>query len=859
MEQIRMKDALLATFRRMIRPEMLTGHQYPRDASSGSPPSSAAHEEPLRKQVLEWLDRLASDAAQDQNNFALESRAFQDDESSSEGEGKQMSRTTETTTTEDSSISLCHGGPVDQSSVSSFSRSGNPHRHSYPGTTNNINNGNTNHGLSADSAAAAAAAAAVGMHPLHGRSRSPRNRGSAVPMHPVGLIAQMSLRRSGLGNRPPPLTGSIGAGSGDGMSSVGEPPLPSPMSFADIGVACPDYFVSSSYMAQRVSQLGLRRIEIDRGLSEEPKLLRKGLIVPDEVDKLFEIFYEKINVTISLLDPVLHTPATTFARCPLLFTVVCAVASRYFTERPELYSIAMHFAMTSAASSLMDSKKSVELCQAYLLLSMWPLPSRKYDEDRAWLYLGLAIRMAMDLDLHLPTNVDVTSEQQQREILNRTRTWLICYNMDRSSSAQLGKPMTIHENFIIKDSALWYQRSAYNHPYDLHLCQETTLMRIMSRFQETYADSTTPSGIKEDVDLRSTAFDFDDELVAFEKKTIALFERECATHDLGWRYRAHLIPFYINYSRLVVLSFGFQYSFSMGLLKPGDDLVMRCLEAAQNVITKMVNDEAARPYLRFAPDKHLVFASFASAFLLKLLRHKFVHLLSEDKRAPILPLVERLIRVLGDRSVSIDESHTPKIYARFLNSLLQKHRMHEESLTAQAQRAAGQEHGYDPSLVSNLGGGVNSRAGLIIDMEMLREHNRVDGSHPPPSPHPSIQITPPTAGVLPDLLQGADGALHDEHNNGIHIDEDEVMLLQGEMSTYGFDGFPGSSAVPSGSGTVHPLEDGLRDDDDELLPALKQIADPGPFWGHGMVPWHLPPATPQGAGVWESFLSNLDG
>jgi len=84
---------------------------------------------------------------------------------------------------------------------------------------------------------------------------------------------------------------------------------------------------------------------MDAGLSEEPKLLRKGLIVPDEVDKLFKIFFEKLNVcvppsafsfytsgllslfshprqvTVNILDPVLHTPTTTFARCPLLFTV----------------------------------------------------------------------------------------------------------------------------------------------------------------------------------------------------------------------------------------------------------------------------------------------------------------------------------------------------------------------------------------------------------------------------------------------------------------------------------------------------------------------------------------------------------
>lgn len=76
----------------------------------------------------------------------------------------------------------------------------------------------------------------------------------------------------------------------------------------------------------------------------------------------------------------------------------------------------------------MDSKKSVELCQAYLLLSVWPLPSRKYDEDRAWLYLGLAIRMAMDLNLHLPTNVDIVGEQQEREVLVSVMNTFLSYH-----------------------------------------------------------------------------------------------------------------------------------------------------------------------------------------------------------------------------------------------------------------------------------------------------------------------------------------------------------------------------------------------------------------------------------------------
>lgn len=114
---------------------------------------------------------------------------------------------------------------------------------------------------------------------------------------------------------------------------------------------------------------------------------------------------------VALLDPSLHTPADTFARCPFLFTVgmlvshtlshpqkltsndlVCAVSSRYYREKSEIYPIAMHFAMREAANALIDGWKSVELCQAYILLSTYGVPAKRWEEDRGWLYIGLAIR-----------------------------------------------------------------------------------------------------------------------------------------------------------------------------------------------------------------------------------------------------------------------------------------------------------------------------------------------------------------------------------------------------------------------------------------------------------------------------------
>lgn len=806
------KNAIIELFSRMLKPYMLQ-HPGEENLSSGSPPSSAAYEEPLRKQVLEWLEKAEASRVAF-TSMDLNGRAFNETSSSSD---------------DDEAKPTSHDGEHYQQQDYSGGRQ--PRR---PGLRS--------------SARSASGMSGLGMAHLElsdsrsTPSRSPRaSRGANLSIrHPVGVLAAASLRGA-----------AVNTAASHAESSVGEPPLPISPSSVDIGVARHDYFISGDPMAAKFSQLGLRRIEIDRGLSEEPKLLRKGLIEPPEVDKLFAIFYEKLNPSINLLDETLHKPATTFARCPLLFTVVCAVASRYHTERPELYSIAMHFAMTSAASSLTDSKKSVELCQAYLLLSLWPLPCRKYDEDRAWIYLGLAIRMAMDLNLHIPVDIEAANEEQEREILNRTRTWIVCFNMDRSTSAQLGKPMTIRENYLIHKSEDWYRRSKYNTPYDIHLCQITALMRIMSRAQDTiYADVNTPSGIKEDLDLRQTAFEFDDEIVAWEQRSAALLAAEETSDDPRCRYRRHLLPFYANYSRLVILSFGFQYSLSMGLLTPGDDLITRCLDAAQKVIAMMVNDPVMRPYLRHAPDSHLVFASFASAFLLKLLRHKFVHLIEEEKRMRIIPLVERFIRVLSDSSVSIDDSHMPKIYARFLDSLLQKHRMYEAEAAQKYESGGGAAaNGVEPRRDQDTA--MDTReSGLAIDLNTVHQDNTsLHGQLLSPSSHPSIQFTPPS---------------YDDETYGRYtLPESIDHVLNGQSTVgmavpdFGYEMSLGDSATLSGSGTATALDDVNRDGKYTLDNILS-----GSFWPHESTSSVPPPAAALNS--WEKdlfhqFFPGFDG
>jgi len=88
----------------------------------------------------------------------------------------------------------------------------------------------------------------------------------------------------------------------------------------------------------------------------------------------------------------------------------------------------------------------------------------------------------------------------------------------------------------------------------------------------------------------------------------------------------------------------------------------------------MIEGLAPSGYMRYAPDGHFIFASFASAFLLKLLRPEFSNLLSKDQETEIFDLIGRLIQTLSSPEIAIDDRHTPKLYARFLAGLLSRHR-----------------------------------------------------------------------------------------------------------------------------------------------------------------------------------------
>lgn len=68
-------------------------------------------------------------------------------------------------------------------------------------------------------------------------------------------------------------------------------------------------------------------------------------------------------------------------------------------------------------------------------------------------------RVATDLGLHRASTTKPLSEHHERELLNRARTWLNCFNIDRSSATQWGKPMGLQEDGTVRSAKTWHRRS----------------------------------------------------------------------------------------------------------------------------------------------------------------------------------------------------------------------------------------------------------------------------------------------------------------------------------------------------------------------------------------------------------------
>ncbi|KAH7337220.1 hypothetical protein B0J17DRAFT_719127 [Rhizoctonia solani] len=121
-----------------------------------------------------------------------------------------------------------------------------------------------------------------------------------------------------------------------------------------------------------------------------------GFLREEEVPDLFHLYHEYLNPLIALLDPALHTPHYVRTRSSVLFTAILTVACRF--ARPEAWGNCNSLAQTLLGRALADGICSIEYVQALSLLTFW----KDSRDSSSWRKVGLAIRMAYELNLQEP-------------------------------------------------------------------------------------------------------------------------------------------------------------------------------------------------------------------------------------------------------------------------------------------------------------------------------------------------------------------------------------------------------------------------------------------------------------------------
>ena len=169
--------------------------------------------------------------------------------------------------------------------------------------------------------------------------------------------------------------------------------------------------------------------ECNQNVSENDPV-DKGLVNLHFATELFGGFMKHLNPFISQLDPSLHTFEYVREVSSFLFTAVLAAAAKLL--HPALQKPLLSHAEELFLESFRCGSKSPETVQAILILTYWKEPR----DNRVWLSVGHAIRMAIELGWHNlgsdamkpPENA---SDRQAMQFRNIERTWLVLFVYDR--------------------------------------------------------------------------------------------------------------------------------------------------------------------------------------------------------------------------------------------------------------------------------------------------------------------------------------------------------------------------------------------------------------------------------------------
>ncbi|KIK45923.1 hypothetical protein CY34DRAFT_801082 [Suillus luteus UH-Slu-Lm8-n1] len=394
-----------------------------------------------------------------------------------------------------------------------------------------------------------------------------------------------------------------------------------------------------------------------------------GLINENKAKILFDAIFLRLNPFINLFDPALHSVAYVRSKCPLLFTTLIMAGCKFF--EPSLYKECLRLANDLAVRAFAEGWKRVEVIQAFSCLTYW----REQEDNRTWMYIGYACRMAVELGLnryHAKPPAHET-EFQLRERRNRERTYLVLFVHDRSLSMQTGRHWMLPEDDFIRHSETWHEQGGTPiRCEDVIVSAFAQLRRIATEATDMFHTNRSLSdGGNSQVNIDMVLKNCNGKLALWT----TTWDHEMRKAN-GESFHFSFTTLFCLYSSLFLNSFGVQSS-----VPPANRTnshvraLSACFENALNVLGIASKDFREFGVLRYGQETTSVMTAYSAIFLLKLLRSSNTHTdlqseLPEGAAHQIHTAITKTADAYQEASHLSPTSTSAAYHARFLWSLV---------------------------------------------------------------------------------------------------------------------------------------------------------------------------------------------
>ncbi|KAI0648197.1 fungal-specific transcription factor domain-containing protein [Trametes meyenii] len=394
-----------------------------------------------------------------------------------------------------------------------------------------------------------------------------------------------------------------------------------------------------------------------------------GIIPEHEVSSYFDMFFLRLNPFVNLFDPSLHSADYVRQRSRFLFTTMLMACCKFF--RGNLYHDVRHLAEQWCVYTFAEGTESVETVQALACMTYWEEPT----DRRTWSYIGMACRMAVNLNL----NKYVGRRQEHESPLaflkrrNQERTYLVLFVHDRSLSMQTGKHWQLHEDDLVRNASTWHEDGCSGprgevRPEDVIVAAFVRLRLIGSEATDSiYPLANAPSS------PYGGGSTIESELVKCNQKldewlTIWVDQLQRCTQADG--FHTAFIRFFQSHVRLFLNTFGLRLAHNEVRPVSNAEAVAQCYQSACTNL-QIISDFDKLHVLQYCQESITVMTAYAAVVLLTILRNpKTTSQVRDGAADEIYLIIGNAADAYQHAGHSGSEVDSAGYHARFLRRLL---------------------------------------------------------------------------------------------------------------------------------------------------------------------------------------------